>query len=151
MTEQQSTPLWGSVVEITELAVLGEQFSLRLMQLGFRLMQVVNGDGRDVHRFMLPPICEVPAGPFLMGTDPEHTSSWHEDETPQCEIVVPAFYLSTYPLTVAEYAYAVEVGAVKEPQTDEHHTTWGDQLAHPDYPVVCIIWHQARSYAAWVK
>jgi hypothetical protein len=35
------------VVDITELAVLGEQFPLRLMQLGFRLMQVIDEKARD--------------------------------------------------------------------------------------------------------
>jgi len=53
-------------MDITELAVLDEQFPLRLMQLGFRLIQVVNAMGRDQFRYMLPPICEVPAGLFLM-------------------------------------------------------------------------------------
>src|SRR5579871_1056066 len=79
-------------VDITELAVLGGQFPLRLMRLGFRLIQVIDDQGRDQFRYISPPVCDVPAGPFLMGSDP-----------PQL-MIVNAFALSTYPLTVAEFA-----------------------------------------------
>ena len=58
------------VVDITELAVLGEQFSLRLMQLGFHLMQVMDSAGQDQYRFVLPPVCAVPAGAVSDGQRP---------------------------------------------------------------------------------
>ena len=41
MSEQQQK------VDVTELASLGEQFPLRLVQLGFRFMQVVDAAGRE--------------------------------------------------------------------------------------------------------
>src|SRR5215472_13888498 len=99
-------------VDITELAVLGEQFPLWLMQLGFRLLQVMDELGRDTYRHVLPPVCAVPVGPFLMESDNQRNPEASDEELFQHEVVVPAFHIGRYPLTVAEYACAVESGAV---------------------------------------
>jgi formylglycine-generating enzyme required for sulfatase activity len=137
------------VIDITALAVVGEQFPLRLMQLGFRLMQVVDAAGQDQVQYMVPPVCLVPAGTFTMGSDKQHDPQAYDREVPQYDIFVPAFHLGTYPLTVAEYACAVRAGEVKEPQTSGN-VTWQAQQQHPDHPVVCITWHEAKAYTAWL-
>jgi formylglycine-generating enzyme required for sulfatase activity len=137
------------VVDITELAILGEQFPLRLMQLGFRLMQVMDEEGRDRVRYVLPPVCEIPAGPFRRGSDPQYHPGIQE--IPPCPIVVvvPAFQIGRYPVTVAEYAYAIEAGIVSAPQRIAK-MTWQEQQQRPDHPVLCITWLQARAYAEWL-
>jgi formylglycine-generating enzyme required for sulfatase activity len=133
-------------VDITELAVLGEQFPLRLMHLGYRLMQVIDETGRDQGQYLLPPVCEVPAGPFLMGSDRQQDLL---NERPQSELVLPAFQIGKYLVTVAEYAYAVQAGAVKAPGTYER-VTWQDQQRYPDHPIAHIPWRQAQEYSKWL-
>jgi formylglycine-generating enzyme required for sulfatase activity len=136
-------------VDITNLAVLGEQFPPRLMQLGFRLMQVVDVVGRDQYRYVAPPTCEVPAGPFLMGNDHRTDRLAFDNERPQHTVMVGEFAICAYPLTVAEYACAVQVGAVPEPLPGINGDFWRTQQQSPDHPVVCITWQHARTYAEW--
>jgi formylglycine-generating enzyme required for sulfatase activity len=130
----------------------------RLARLGFQGYVV---GGIEV---IVPPVCDVPAGPFAMGSDKQHDPHAYENEIPQYDIFVPAFQIGTYPLTVAEYACAVRAGAVKEPQTidipqnvdwavpESRGTplTWQVQQQRPDHPIVCIDWHQVKEYAAWL-
>jgi len=149
MIEQQNVSPRRSRVDITELAVLGEQFPLRLMQLGFRLFQVVDVYERDQVRYVLPPLCEVAAGSFLMGSDRQRDPQMSDDEMKQSPRYVPAFRIGAYPVTVAEFACAVEAGAIKEPSRGSNFT-WQTQQQRPDHPVVCITWHQARAYATWL-
>jgi formylglycine-generating enzyme required for sulfatase activity len=139
------------VVDITELTVLGEQFPLRLMQLGFRLMQVIDTAGRDQVRYVVPPVCVVPAGPFHMGSDSHQDSQVEEPECPQCLVSLAPFAIGTYPLTVAEFVCAIQAGAVLELFSDAIASlTWEGQLLRPDHPVVNLNWHDARDYARWL-
>ena len=127
-------------IDITELATFGEQFPARLMQLGFRLMQVMDEAGRDQYRYVIPPICDVPAGKLLMCNDKQHEPQASDDDLPQVDIDVQAFQIGRYPVTVAEYACAVQAGMVDEPQANDS-ITWQGQLHHLDRPVVCVTWH----------
>jgi formylglycine-generating enzyme required for sulfatase activity len=134
-------------VDITHLAVLGEMFPLRLMQLGFHLMQVIDEEGRDWYQYILPPLCDVPAGPFTLGDGRQ------KDNIP-CRVTLDNFQISKYPLTVAEYACAVQIGVIEEPKTNivprGSNFTWHDQMQRVDHPVVNITWFQAREYATWL-
>jgi formylglycine-generating enzyme required for sulfatase activity len=137
-------------VDITELAVLGEQFPMRLMQLGFHLMQVIDEAGHDQYRYVVPPVCDVPEGTFMMGSDEQLDEMAIYDEIPQDDIFVPAFQIGVYPVTVAEYACAVKAGIVEEPQANGM-ITWQAQQQCLDYPVVCVNWHEVTLYAAWLS
>jgi len=134
MAEQQ-------VVDITQFAVLGEQFPLRLMQLGFRLMQVMDGTGHDQYRFVLPPVCAVPAGPFLMGSDKHKDHLAKVGELPQHTVTLSTYFIATYPLTVAEYTYY---------QVPPAGGFWKRQQHQLDHPVVYITWEEAQDYARWL-
>jgi len=136
-------------VDITELATLGEQFPVRLMQLGFRLMQVIDEAAHDLFRYVIPPICTVPAGPFLMGSDQEQDARAKADELPQQTLLVTAFQMGTYPVTVAEYCCAVEAGVVP-PLPAWNTLSHQGHPQSPDHPVVSISWFQAQTYAAWL-
>jgi formylglycine-generating enzyme required for sulfatase activity len=131
-------------VEITELAVVGEQFPLRLMQLGFQLIQVMDDAGRDLFRYVIPPMCEVPAGPFLMGSDQHQDEQAAEDEMPQHTVTLPAYEIARYPLTVSEYRCFWQYSLCNSPEG------WSLQQQHSDRPVVGVSWHDALAYAAWL-
>ncbi len=131
-------------VDITELAVLGEQFPLRLMQLGFRLMQVMNEYGQEQFRYIVPPVYEVPAGPFLMGSDRQQDADTEDDELPQQAVTLGTFEIGAYPLTVAEYD---RFRAQATHRTFKDHR---DLQQPPDHPVVDVYWYDANDYARWL-
>ncbi|HLV99525.1 MAG TPA: SUMF1/EgtB/PvdO family nonheme iron enzyme [Ktedonobacterales bacterium] len=116
---------------------LWEPGEARLKALGF-VPTILRGQ-----RVMLPPLCDIPAGPFLMGNDDDSGAA------PQFTIATPAFQLATYPLTVAEYACALEAHVVREPGM-LYDSDWATQVQRLDHPVVGIGDEQAIAYAAWL-
>ncbi|SRR5579884_4215869 len=137
MSEQQS-------IDITELAFLEGMFPIRLMQLGFRLLQVIDEAGRDQYRYVAPPVCDVPAGPFLMGSDKQRDPDAKDNELPQHEIDLPSFQIGAYPVTVLEYACFVQATNHAAPED------WSNQQQHANHPVVSVSWLDALDYARWL-
>ncbi len=98
---------------------------------------------------ILPPLRDVPAGPFLMGSDRQRDPQAQGDELPQATLTLPAFQIATFPVTVAEYVLAVQTGGVRQP-VDIGTVTWDFQLQRPDHPVVNIALQDALAYATWL-
>jgi|GEM_PF-6528944 len=115
----------------------------RLAQLGFvarRFAEVT---------VILPPVCEVPAGPFLMGYDgDDETLLRHLDYTgiPLHVVDLPTFAIATYPLTAAEWSCAEAAGVV--------HPAFGakqrKEPAPPEMIATDLYWHAAIAYARWL-
>ena len=93
---------------------------------------------------LTPPLCPVPSGKFLMGSDPRRDPEAHHSEQPQREVDVPAFRIARFPVTVAEYYWAIQAGAVGEPPE------WEQQFRRPEHPVVQISWKGAVKYSGWL-
>jgi formylglycine-generating enzyme required for sulfatase activity len=128
-------------VELEEARVLPQ----RLRDLGYRL-RVIGGV-----EVIVPPVCDVPAGPFTMGSDKQRDFHTRDEELPQHQVTLGAYQIGTHPMTVAEYACAVRAGGATEPQTDgSQDITWQQQLTHLDHPVVYTTWFQAVAYAVWL-
>jgi formylglycine-generating enzyme required for sulfatase activity/energy-coupling factor transporter ATP-binding protein EcfA2 len=99
--------------------------------------------GVGVREDGLPDIewCEVPAGPFLMGSS-EDDAEAYDDEKPQHELSLPTYYVSRYPVTVAQFRVFVEETGY---EVDER------SLRDPDnYPVRYVSWHDANAYCQWL-
>jgi formylglycine-generating enzyme required for sulfatase activity len=92
---------------------------------------------------VLPPVCPVPAGPFLMGSDPKQDSQAYDFEQPQQQVSLAAFAIGRFPVTVAEYACFVATGHAVPGD-------WSTQQGKLDHPVVQVSWHDAMAYAAWL-
>lgn len=121
----------------------------RLASLGFRGVNLGNGQA------IVPPLVSVAAGRFLMGSDPKRDpvaakESWAKDEQPQDWVETAAFQIGRFPVTVAEYALAVNAKAVRQPPT-LGGVTWQTQLQRLDHPVVCISWQDAQAYIKWLR
>ncbi|MEM1126202.1 MAG: SUMF1/EgtB/PvdO family nonheme iron enzyme [Bacteroidota bacterium] len=104
----------------------------------------------------------VPAGPFTMG---DHDET-HEADVPE------AFWISTYPITVAQYAQFVEDRGYADPRwwpVAERHGQWNQgeiqalgesasrfpwrwsrQLDAKTRPVSGITWYEALAFCAWL-
>ncbi|MCB8944936.1 MAG: formylglycine-generating enzyme family protein [Ardenticatenaceae bacterium] len=90
----------------------------------------------------------IPAGPFLMGSQPgENIPSY---EQPQHEVDLPAYYLCQYPVTNAQYAEFIK--ATKHPKPEK--VGWFG-LKPPakkmDHPVVGVSWNDAQAYCKWLS
>jgi len=110
----------------------------RLSQLGFAAYHTERGA-----EYILPPVRNVSAGPFLIGSDPDQDKQAGSDEQPQHILTLGSFQIGKYPVTVAEYAYFVRAGQ-KEPNN------WQQQLGKFDHPVVCVSWQDAIAYVRWL-
>ena len=90
---------------------------------------------------------EIPAGPFLMGGDSTTDPQAFENErwsgaAGQGTVDVPAFYLSRYEVTVAQFAAFVRATGV-----DVGERT----LQSPaDHPVASVSWPDALAYCRWL-
>jgi formylglycine-generating enzyme required for sulfatase activity len=113
------------------------QVPQHLRGLGFAMR---GGRGTEV---ILPPLCAVPAGEFLMGSDVRRDKQAYDSELPRHRVAVPAFQIARFPVTVAEYACFVRAGH-REPRD------WRPQLRSPDHPVVSVSWRDATAYATWL-
>jgi formylglycine-generating enzyme required for sulfatase activity len=119
-----------------------------LRQLGFQL---------QFHRssqipYLLPPLCTIPAGAFLMGSNPAVDEQAQPEECPQHAVWLPTYHIGKYPVTVAEYAYAIEAKApgVMKPRGMNLEEFWEEQLMHPTRPVYGLTWYDALGYAHWL-
>lgn len=120
-----------------------ERFTQRLTKLGFTLHSV---GGVEV---ILPPVCNVSAGEFLMGSDPRQDTEADADEQPQHSVMLSAYQIAAFPVTVAEYACFVRAGG-QEPQPERGVGNWAMQQEQPDRSVFCVSWHEANIYAGWL-
>jgi len=89
----------------------------------------------------------VLAGEFLMGSkgDPDADN----DEYPQHTVYVSDFWIDKTEVTNAQYRKCVEAGTCRAPTTCD----WGEPTysgsSKADHPVVCVSWHDAKTYCEW--
>jgi formylglycine-generating enzyme required for sulfatase activity len=107
------------------------------------------GDPRfEASNFYLPNdensgFVEIPAGPFLMGSDKTRDKKAYDEELPQQHTVeLSSFYMARYPVTVAQFRSFVKDGAYDAGEK------W---QADPDnHPVRYVSWEDARAYCRWL-
>lgn len=85
-------------------------------------------------------LVHVPAGEFLMGTDPGKDNFAQPDELPQHSVHLSAFYISKYEITNMQYAvYACANNIVFETPAGQD-----------DFPKVFLSWHEAVVFCEWL-
>jgi formylglycine-generating enzyme required for sulfatase activity len=105
--------------------------------------------------------CEVPAGPFLMGSDKRRDSQAYDDELPQHKVTLPAYCISKYPVTNGQYAAFVAADGYRERrcwteagwQWKGDRTgpeTYGGVFDLPNHPVVMVTWYEAVAFCLWL-
>ena len=87
-----------------------------------------------------PAMVELPAGNYLMGSP---GNSLNYDEVPRHEVSVPAFAMSRYEVTFAEYDRFARATGRRLPYDE----SWG----RGDRPVVNVSWSDARAYTRWLS
>ena len=94
----------------------------------------------------------ITSGNFMMGSaDGEGT----DIERPQHMVTTPSFDITKTEITVAQYQDCVEAFACTAPQsyiesgTNRNRCNSGRE-GYENYPINCVTWYQARSFAEWV-
>lgn len=115
---------------------------------------------------------EIPAGPFIMGSDEE--SKKYDYETPQHSFDIPyAYRIARYPITNAQFQPFVAAGGYTHvpywPEAAQHgywtptgfkgrydqtHRTgpkaYGEPFNLPNHPVVGVSWYEALAFTRWL-
>jgi len=95
-----------------------------------------------------PDLVHIPAGEFLMGSDPEKDQRAYEAEQPQHRIYLPDYHIARTPITNAQYAAFLEASGYEAP----NHWVDGELPDDKeDYPVVYISWYDATAYCKWLS
>ena len=104
----------------------------------------------------------VPAGPFWMGSSdeeidalvaeyPYHKRESFNNEQPQHQVTVDAFWIDRTEVTNAQYRVCVEDGTCSQPAeiTSSTRDNYYGAPDFDDYPVIYVDWEQASTYCAW--
>jgi len=111
----------------------------------------------------------VPAGYFIMGSTSSQTSAAatecrrHADrdsclledfnnEMPQREVYISAFYMDETEITNAQYKACVNDGSCSLPDSGSgsyRRSNYYDRSQYANYPVVWVSWYDARVYCQW--
>ncbi|HEV7509444.1 MAG TPA: SUMF1/EgtB/PvdO family nonheme iron enzyme [Thermoanaerobaculia bacterium] len=107
------------------------------------------GDPRfDAERWYLPReamlgFVEVPAGPFLMGSDEKVDPGSFRDEVPQHEVTLPVFWMARFPVMVGQFRSFVAAS--------DYVPAEASSLEGPaNLPVSSVTWHDALAYCRWL-
>jgi formylglycine-generating enzyme len=93
-------------------------------------------------------LVRVPAGEFLMGSDPKVDKDATDDEQPQHRLYLPDFYIGKYPVTNDQYAAFVKATRQAAPgHWKNGKIPWGTG----NHPVVKVSWTDAVAFCRWLS
>lgn len=123
------------------------------------------GDPRPDVSCEIPFMVDIPAGPFLMGSDKAKDGQAHGDEEPQHELTLPAYRIGRYPVTVAQYRRFKDADGYNNKDywtpagwdwrgknNASQPELWDDPRETVDnHPVIGVTWYEAVAYCKWLK
>ena len=89
---------------------------------------------------------EIPAGEFLMGSNPIEPITSYPDESPEHQIDLEEFFISAKPITNAQYERFVASTGYKKPG---HWIGGVVPQKKKEHPVTYIDWNDANAFANW--
>jgi formylglycine-generating enzyme required for sulfatase activity len=105
--------------------------------------------------------CEVPAGPFLMGSTDEDGMAYSREKPQHTYEVEQPYAISRYPVTNAQYAAFVQAGGYGERRYwTEAGWAWregvseppslGESWDLPNHPRVAVSWYESVAFCCWL-
>ena len=92
-------------------------------------------------------MCDVPAGPFMMGCNSAVDTECASSEYPYHSVTVPGFKIDKYEVTASEYKACVTASGCTAANTDSgcNYNVSGKE----SHPINCVDWAQAKAYCTW--
>jgi formylglycine-generating enzyme required for sulfatase activity len=88
-------------------------------------------------------LVEIPAVPFVMGSDKRRDRDADDEEMPQHTLTLPRYFIGRYPVTVAQFQAFVEDSG-EQPEDAEC------LRGLPNHPVVNVTWYEVLKYCNWL-
>jgi len=99
-----------------------------------------------------PEMIVIPAGDFLMGSDPARDPDAGPEEQPQHRLYLPEFAISRTPITNAQYLVFLQATHYRPP-SHWRFLRWRIRripAQQAEHPVVNISWYDAVAYCKWL-
>ncbi|GAB4396520.1 MAG: formylglycine-generating enzyme family protein [Anaerolineales bacterium] len=90
----------------------------------------------------------IPAGEFLMGSDPKVDKQAYSDEQPQHKVTLPDYWMAKTPVTNAHYAAFL---AATQHRTPGHWKNGKPPQGKENHPVVYVSWDDAAAFCQWLS
>jgi len=90
----------------------------------------------------------IPAGEFLMGSDPAQDQATLSSEQPQHTLYLADYYLARAPLTNGQYAAFVQATDRDPPR---HWQNGKPPRGQENHPVVSVSWYDAVAHCRWLS
>jgi formylglycine-generating enzyme required for sulfatase activity len=97
-----------------------------------------------------PEMVLIPAGEFLMGSDPKKDEGAYNDEQPRHTLYLPDYYLAKTPVDVAQYAAFVQATGHKPPGNWKGLISKKPPQDKLNHPVTEVSWRDAVAYCQWL-
>lgn len=93
-------------------------------------------------------LVRVPAGEFLMGSDPAKDPNASDDEKPQHPVSLAEYFIGKYEVTNQQYAGFVEATGRS---ASDHWESGAIPTGKEEHPVVNVSWDDAVAFADWLS
>jgi formylglycine-generating enzyme required for sulfatase activity len=94
----------------------------------------------EMGRFQELGLVQVPAGEFIMGSDPQTDRYARDEEQPQHTLYLPTYYIGKTPVTVAQYRAFLQESGYDLKNKDGLSSS-------ANHPMTFVNWHDALAYA----
>ena len=95
-----------------------------------------------------PELVLIPAGEFLMGSDPRKDEHARDNEQPLHHVFLPDYYMAKTPVTNIQYAVFVQAAPYRVP---EHWKGGGLPPGKENHPTGWVSWLDAQTYCLWLS
>jgi formylglycine-generating enzyme required for sulfatase activity len=109
---------------------------------------VVTDDGLTIVDPVHMELVLVPAGAFVMGSDPTKDPLASSDEEPQHNMVVMDFFIGKFEVTNAQYAAFVGATGHRAPEAWENGIM---PVGKENHPATDVSWSDAVAFAEWLR
>ncbi len=93
-------------------------------------------------------LVRVPAGEFIMGSDPARDPAARGDEQPQHSVYLAEFHIGKYPITNVQYQVFMDATQPRKLASTAH---WQSPPGKENHPVVNISWDEAAAFCLWLS